>query len=132
MLKKGLKLGKKAAKFVASSSSFRPREVTIRQEAILPWDEQVYEIYMQEVYFPFGILIHPSSWSSSSIGCGSVSIAPVINCTNNFPIEAPAFPLTNIIPFPQPYPLDSSLIIALILQQFHALESQIGKEVNLV
>ena len=51
MLNKGLKLGKKAAKFVASSSSFRPREVTIRQEAILPWGEQVYESYSQEVYF---------------------------------------------------------------------------------
>ena len=76
MLNKGLKLGKKAAKFAASSSSFRPREVTIRQEAILPWDEQFYESYLQEVYFPFGILIHPSSWSSSSIGCGRVSIAP--------------------------------------------------------
>ena len=46
-------------------------------------------------------------------------------------ILPPVFPLTYIIPFPQPYPLDLSLIIRLMLQQFHTLESQIEKRSKL-
>ena len=47
---------------------------------------------------------------------------PIGNSPNPMKYEAPSFPLTYIIPFPQPYPLDSSLIIASMLHMFHTLE----------